>query len=511
MSSTMPTNSDAPAYRLPGEIISSILLSHRNLCLRDPDTSGPNAVPWISPSQTCSLWRAAALECCTLWDTLLLYNTEATKALLSRSKDVPIHVGWNRSAPTPANPFNWMAQTETISNSLVSTLKHSQRIATLNTWMFFLIDWEQSADQIMSAFLGAAFPALRSLDVIGGTIRPTPALCEWLACFVSRLIEPPSCALSHISLDNCPPSAWSMLKTSTLRRLQWCGADGYLPYLMPVLESNPTLESITVNTSSRQGYSIWPTHPPFSLPRLQEFILVGILPTGILHVLDGVNANPAQMLAMIELPISHWSSNIEQLASVVKHISSMLAHSSKTSPQILRSAVYQLNPRQDQVQFARSSRPHPNVDFSLNSSIHYSTGYRGLRDWSGDTVFSLEMDPQDPDDFDAVPKFLHCLLPFVSHIETIYLDLSKFHPGRQIKAFGHWMEYSATFETLKRLEIFFGEHICDSVTWPSLEEVSIVGSELTRESAGFVLKKLVIKRGDEANLTRLAMDIDIQN
>ncbi|KAH8796185.1 hypothetical protein DL96DRAFT_1689362, partial [Flagelloscypha sp. PMI_526] len=85
--SPMSTNSNAAAYRLPAEIICSILLSHRNLVLRDPDTSGPNVVPWISPSQTCSLWRAAALDCCTLWDTLLLYNTEATGALLSRSRD----------------------------------------------------------------------------------------------------------------------------------------------------------------------------------------------------------------------------------------------------------------------------------------------------------------------------------------------------------------------------------------------------------------------------------------
>ncbi|KAH8817770.1 hypothetical protein DL96DRAFT_1820518 [Flagelloscypha sp. PMI_526] len=507
-----PMNSNSPAYRPPAEVICSILLFHRDLCLVNPDTTGPNAVPWLSPSQACSFWRASALECPTLWDTLLLFNLEATRALLLRSKDASLHVGQHRYAPPVVHRHDWSAQTDIVGTSLVAALNQSHRIATLNLFQLFTLNWDSSYHHVEDALATARFPGLRSLDLyMEDHTRISWTLSLWLTPFLANLSDPPGCSLTHLNVeDGTLPIVWSMLRTSTLRELQWVGPESDLPPLFQALENNPTLENIHLLVLTRTNHIDWAVHKPVSLVHLRELIVLGIMPSGVTRVLETIDTAHPVALPMIRLQTSIRNEAKKQLALIVRHLSHFLVGPQSAATALsLRSVVYRWDGNQDHMLFSRPSHPHLTItgNDSLNRFVRMTTNYRGLGEEWENGVFSLTMFPHHAGEWFDMPDMLHCLLPLASHIETMCLDLSKFPARAVAEGCVHWLEFSSRFEMLKRLEIFLGEgteilndiSLPDPPAWSSLEEVLFRGST---EIARLWLKLWLKKRKVSGNVLR---------
>ncbi|KAH8817774.1 hypothetical protein DL96DRAFT_1623320 [Flagelloscypha sp. PMI_526] len=511
-------NSNMPACRLPAEIICSILLLHRDLCLVEPDKSGPNSVPWISPSQTCSLWRATALDCPILWDTLLLYNGEATETLLSRSKDVPIHVGRNRSHPSLAHRATWNAHTEAITNSFLIAFQYSHRIATLNFFILFGLNWEDySFEYLKVAFTEASFPALRSLGLsIEGGNDTLDLLAEWLTPLFAGLLSPPGCSLTHLNLDGSTPcSVWSTIQTSTLRELQWIGREADIVALLQVSKHNPNLENLHLFVVAFEECIDWPVHQPVSLPNLRELIVMGTLSSGALHILQGIEAKRPPPLLSVKFSISIWDQSVERLSSIARYISSLLVGPQKVADLTLRSVSYYWKEMENRIQFSRPSHPRwSNLGHnSLNEFVRMARVDGELDDRWPESVFSLRMFTLLDGEYSALPDMLLCLLPLTSQIDSMHLDLSKFHTGYKTDGLVPWIEFSARFNMLTRLYIALAEDdtsIFNALVlpglpaWPRLEEISIDAVDDTvqfwlkpwlqqRKAGGYLLQKLTIK------------------
>ncbi|KAH8832282.1 hypothetical protein DL96DRAFT_648185 [Flagelloscypha sp. PMI_526] len=245
-------NSSTSIARLPNDVLSAIFLSHKHAIMRAYQrgqsygytTSG--ITPWISPSHVCTLWRIVALNCAPFWSTLLLRSPSATRELLRRSKQSPLHVGDSR---------NVVNSEVALVECLSLALKESHRIETLDLFCVTRVlqswGWQKVAESMPAAFEGVDFPILRQVTLFGD--KNAHIWNGYAAVGLPLLLEflkrPLGC-LKDLRMKICPVAFWQALPPVTANGITELTLSirlpNFVPHLLSFLRALPNLQSLDI-------------------------------------------------------------------------------------------------------------------------------------------------------------------------------------------------------------------------------------------------------------------------
>ncbi|KAH8832281.1 hypothetical protein DL96DRAFT_648165 [Flagelloscypha sp. PMI_526] len=146
---TRAYNSTTLIARLPNEVLSRIFLLHKVAVIKAyrarqqyEDCHTFTAVPWISPTHVCTLWRSIAPECTAFWNTLLLGNPVPIPERIRRSKQGLLDISGYHTD---------------VASAIVAKCLY-----ILRSW-----GWEMVVPSILAALEGAMFPAIRQVTIHG--------------------------------------------------------------------------------------------------------------------------------------------------------------------------------------------------------------------------------------------------------------------------------------------------------------------------------------------------------
>ncbi|THH31257.1 hypothetical protein EUX98_g2905 [Antrodiella citrinella] len=195
-------NTFAPIFRLPSEILSSILLILMSDCMRpwlnEVDSSkAPGIQPysWVVYTHICRRWREIALRYPVLWSSLIIHQNlppEAMETIILRSGSMPLRIviySWDNK-----NPRNLAAALEQLDRTEVFICRDEVNVATF--------------PQLEKIDISDA-PILRRLSLLG--------LSLWDTSYHATL--PTLEALEELEYHELPPHGFAFLHHPTLTQL----------------------------------------------------------------------------------------------------------------------------------------------------------------------------------------------------------------------------------------------------------------------------------------------------
>ncbi|KAH8832294.1 hypothetical protein DL96DRAFT_649028 [Flagelloscypha sp. PMI_526] len=246
-------NSSAAIARLPNDVLSEIFLFHKNAVVGAYQRGesygyvpGYSATPWIPPSHVCTSWRFVALNCPAFWSTLLLFSPHATRELLRRSKQSPLHVGDSRHVRSSAI---------TLVECLSLALKESHRIEALD--LFCVTrglqngEWQKVAESMPAAFEGVEFPILRQVTIHGD--KNEHSLDGYAPVGIPLLLEflrRPLRCLKDLRMKSCPIAFWQAVPPVTGNEITSLTLSihipGFIPHFLSFLTALPKLQFLDI-------------------------------------------------------------------------------------------------------------------------------------------------------------------------------------------------------------------------------------------------------------------------
>ncbi|KAH8827431.1 hypothetical protein DL96DRAFT_1249685 [Flagelloscypha sp. PMI_526] len=207
-------NKSTLVARLPNDILRTIFLLHKNAII-DAYQRGENcwsdpyrAIPWITPSHVCTLWRSVALELAGFWNTLLLGNPRATRELLLRSKKSPLTiVACRNTNPSMASLVECLSllqkESQRIESWDLSSVTRPLRAPALFT----------DSSPMFALFEGVDFPILRNITIHDEDWmhRRGAGGRRWLQNFLKQPLK-----LTHIRMMTCSTVFWNALPLATM-------------------------------------------------------------------------------------------------------------------------------------------------------------------------------------------------------------------------------------------------------------------------------------------------------
>ncbi|KAH8835016.1 hypothetical protein DL96DRAFT_18960 [Flagelloscypha sp. PMI_526] len=444
--------------RIPAEIISAIFLVHRNVVLLDdsfawqPPGDYP-AIPFLSPSQTCTHWRSVALGCPSLWSTILLNNVWATKEFVRRSGEATLTIMRRRNHPVPDGAKARNAFT----NSLTLVLRESHRIKCIDLSVLREVQYHTDPKPLIDALKAVKWRVIGTMKLAlsdphyGGPAagpRRIRRLSEWFAPIVRDMLAFPPQSLTELWLYTpCVEQALQDLNVPTLRQL-------HIRTTLPVTGS--IIWSVLERHSLLEAYSIvigrsLTCPSPIAFPD----------PISLLHLrelkLEGHRGIVVPLLSKIEsqgIKLTLWCSDFVDRRSL---------HPMNTLANILEIASTFLN----------STPPvHTVVCDSSDSTLRLRCTNDSLLTWDviPEESFLEQFDASDythalrnahfdvcihePGADTPAPTLFHPFLSQFQHVKRILVTL---HAGRgdgTEKEKAHlWMEFASTLPNLHTLEV----------------------------------------------------------
>ncbi|KAH8832295.1 hypothetical protein DL96DRAFT_1810969, partial [Flagelloscypha sp. PMI_526] len=268
------------------------------------------ATPWISPSHVCTSWRFVALNCAQFWSTLLLSSPRATRELVRRSKQSPLHVGDSRHVGHSV---------VTLVDCLSLALKESHRIETLD--LFCVIrglqnwEWRKVTESMPAAFEGVELPSLRQVTIYGDknehTLNGYAAVGQPL---LLKFLRRPLGCLKDLRMKTCPVAFWQALPLVTANEITGLtlsiNIPDFIPQLLSFLTALPNLQSLDIEDERALGdhseaevqFDTLPT--PF-LPSLHSLALI-IRPQYLKPLLESIQL-PNQLSHCRVRPSPLWA------------------------------------------------------------------------------------------------------------------------------------------------------------------------------------------------------------
>ncbi|KAH8833002.1 hypothetical protein DL96DRAFT_699856 [Flagelloscypha sp. PMI_526] len=354
-------NQSSKICQLPTEILAEIFHVHREKILSDVvyeddfvrtastlEIGTNSSILWLQPSHVCSIWRDTALAYPPLWNVIHLNNVEATKVLLRRSAQSPLHIS-RRLSRRQLKP----REIGILVKCLKLVIHQSHRIESLDLSALALSN-VKSLKTLKDAFASVDLKALKQLKApfeapqahLDGLAR---SLSQFLGPIVQGLISSPSSVLTELSLLELP-DGWDSIEVASLRSLE---VDGLSEHQLPLFEAGlrrlQHLETLSIYAEiSAAAAADNDSGDKIVLSQLRKLKLRG-QPRIDLRFLSRLSCQPSELVIGISQPEEQVDAD-GQVITVLEALQPWL----KPLP-LVCAVILHLSPYHLQIQFANVS------------------------------------------------------------------------------------------------------------------------------------------------------------
>ncbi|KAJ3517652.1 hypothetical protein NMY22_g13917 [Coprinellus aureogranulatus] len=283
---------------LPPEILANIFLAYSSSCLTGPEQP---RYPWIRVTHVCRHWRTVALDCSSMWSTIVSARPDLVDVLLQRSRGTPLSVDLDVSG---GRQRFW------VYTSLRGIYSQGNRLR-----VFEFKDFSGAPHPEFVLRFPAAVPLLEKLILVG--VRSV------LSRFPSRNILPHGAPrLKELELADCGvPWQDRVLQAPLLTKL--CVSNNFarppreahtMDLFIKTMEGMPLLQEVSIHYSLPVGNS---PRPRIQLLALETLMLVDEVSTvtGFLRLFENLGAKIVRLQTQDEVVLS--SEPVQEMLAVL--------------------------------------------------------------------------------------------------------------------------------------------------------------------------------------------------